>query len=46
MGGTEQELQAQGYSLEEVQALRRHYKGEYSEVCAKEKVVFRGTEYG
>ena len=42
----EQELQAQGYSLEEVQALRRHYKEEYSEVCAKEKVVFRELNTG
>ena len=42
----EQELQAQGYSLEEVQALRRQYKEEYSEVCAKEKVVFRELNTG
>ena len=42
----EQELQAQGYSLEEVQALRKHYKEEYSEVCAKEKVVFRELNTG
>ena len=42
----EQELQAQGYSLEEVQALRRHYKEEYSEVCAKEKVAFRELNTG
>lgn len=42
----EQELQAQGYSLEEVQALRKHYKNEYSQVCAKEKVVFRELNMG
>ena len=42
----EQELQAQGYSLEEVQALRRHYKEEYSEVCAREKVVCRELNTG
>ena len=42
----EQKLQAQGYSLEEVQALRKHYKEEYSEVCAKEKVVFRELNTG
>ena len=42
----EQELQAQGYSLEEVQALRKHYKEEYSQVCAKEKVVFRELNTG
>ena len=42
----EQELQAQGYSLEEVKALRKHYKEEYSQVCAKEKVVFRELNTG
>ena len=42
----EQELQTQGYSLEEVQALRKHYKEEYSQVCAKEKVVFRELNTG
>lgn len=42
----EQELQAQGYSLEEVQALRKHYKEEYSAVCAKEKVAFKELNTG
>ena len=42
----EQELQAQGYSLEEVEALRKHYKNEYLQVCAKEKVVFRELNTG
>lgn len=42
----DEKKERQGYSLEEVQALRRHYKEEYSEVCAREKVVCRELNTG
>ena len=36
-----QKLLSQGYSFEEVEALRKHYKEEYSKACAKERAVFK-----
>lgn len=36
-----QKLLSRGYSLEEVEALRKHYKEEYSKACAKERAVFK-----
>ena len=41
-----QKLLSQGYSLEEVEALRKHYKEEYSKACAKERAVFKGLNIG
>lgn len=41
-----QKLLSQGYSLEEVEALRKHYKEEYSEACAKERAVFKELNIG
>ncbi len=41
-----QKLLSQGYSLEEVEALRKHYKEEYSKVCAKERAVFKELNIG
>ena len=41
-----QKLLSQGYSLEEVEALRKHYKEEYSKACAKERVVFKELNIG
>ena len=39
----EQELQAQGYSLEEVQALRRHYKGGVFRSVCERKWLYAGN---
>lgn len=39
-------LLSQGYSLEEVEALRKHYKEEYSKACAKERAVFKELNIG
>ena len=41
-----QKLLSQGYSLEEVEALRKHYKEEYSKACAKERAVFKELNIG
>ena len=41
-----QKLLSQGYSLEEVEALRKHYKEEYSKTCAKERAVFKELNIG
>lgn len=41
-----QSLMSQGYSLEDVEALRQYYKGEYSNACAKEKAVFKELKIG
>lgn len=41
-----QKLLSQGYSLEEVEALRKHYKEEYSKACAKEREVFKELNIG
>ena len=41
-----QKLLSQGYSFEEVEALRKHYKEEYSKVCAKERAVFKELNIG
>lgn len=41
-----QKLLSQGYSLEEVEALRKHYKEEYSKACAKERSVFKELNIG
>ena len=41
-----QKLLSQGYSLEEVEALRKHYKEEYSKACAKERAVFKVLNIG
>ena len=41
-----QKLLSQGYSLEEVEALRKHYKEEYSKACAKERAVFNELNIG
>ena len=41
-----QKLLSQGYSLEEVEALRKHYKEEYSKACAKERAVFKEWNIG
>ena len=41
-----QKLLSQGYSLEEVEALRKHYKEEYSKECAKERAVFKELNIG
>ena len=41
-----QKLLSQGYSLEEVEALRKHYKEEYSKACAKERAVFKALNIG
>ena len=41
-----QKLLSQGYSLEEVEALRKHYKEEYSQACAKERAVFKELNIG
>ena len=41
-----QKLLSQGYSLEELEALRKHYKEEYSKVCAKERAVFKELNIG
>lgn len=38
--------QQSGYSLEEVEALRKHYKEEYSKACAKERAVFKELNIG
>ena len=41
-----QKLLSRGYSLEEVEALRKHYKEEYSKACAKERAVFKELNIG
>ena len=41
-----QKLLSQGYSLEEVEALRKHYKEEYSKASAKERAVFKELNIG
>ena len=41
-----QKLLSQGYSIEEVEALRKHYKEEYSKACAKERAVFKELNIG
>lgn len=41
-----QKLLSQGYSFEEVEALRKHYKEEYSKACAKETAVFKELNIG
>ena len=41
-----QKLLSQGYSLEEVETLRKHYKEEYSKACAKERAVFKELNIG
>ena len=41
-----QKLLSQGYSLEEVEVLRKHYKEEYSKACAKERAVFKELNIG
>ena len=41
-----QKLLSQEYSLEEVEALRKHYKEEYSKACAKERAVFKELNIG
>ena len=41
-----QKLLSQGYSLDEVEALRKHYKEEYSQACAKERTVFKELNIG
>lgn len=41
-----QKLLSQGYSLEEVEALRKHYKEEYSKACAKERAVCKELNIG
>ena len=41
-----QKLLSQGYSLEEVEALRKYYKEEYSKTCAKERAVFKELNIG
>ena len=41
-----QKLLSQGYSLEEVEALRKHYKEEDSKACAKERAVFKELNIG
>ena len=41
-----QKLLSQGYSFEEVEALRKHYKEEYSKACAKERAVFKELNIG
>ena len=41
-----QKLLSQGYSLEEVEALRKHYKEEYSKAYAKERAVFKELNIG
>ena len=41
-----QKLLSQGYSLEEVEALRKHYKEEHSKACAKERAVFKELNIG
>ena len=41
-----QKLLSQGYSLEEVEALRKHYKEEYSKACAKERAVVKELNIG
>ena len=41
-----QKLLSQGYSLEEVEALRKHYKDENSKACAKERAVFKELNIG
>ena len=39
-------LLSQGYSLAEVEALRKHYKEQYSKACAKERAVFKELNIG
>ena len=41
-----QKLLSQGYSLEEVEVLRKHYKEENSKACAKERAVFKELNIG
>lgn len=41
-----QKLLSQGYTLDEVEALRKHYKEEYSQACAKERAVFKELNIG
>ena len=41
-----QKLLSQGYSLDEVEALRKHYKEEYSQACSKERAVFKELNIG
>ena len=42
----EASLKAQGYSLSEVEELRKHYKEEYANACAKERAVFKELKTG
>lgn len=41
-----QELHNQGYSFEEVQALKRQQQESYAKVCARERAVFRELNLG
>lgn len=41
-----QKLLSQGYTLDEVEILRKHYKEEYSQACAKERAVFKELNIG
>ena len=41
-----QKLLSQGYALEEVEALRKHYKEEYSKACAKDRAVLKELNIG
>ena len=41
-----QKLLLQGYTLEEVETLRKHYKEEYSKACVKERAVFKELNIG
>ena len=41
-----QKLLSQGYTLEEVETLRKHYKEEYSQACVKERAVFKELNIG
>lgn len=41
-----QKLLSQGYTLDEVEVLRKHYKEEYSQACAKERAVFKELNIG
>ena len=41
-----QKLLSQGYTLEEVETLSKHYKEEYSQACVKERAVFKELNIG
>lgn len=41
-----QKLLSQGHTLDEVEVLRKHYKEEYSQACAKERAVFKELNIG